>query len=43
MTRKRTVTVRDKMQKRYRYVRTAPVGRNFDPEFTAELKPAEMS
>jgi hypothetical protein len=43
MTRKWAVTVRDKMQKRYRYVRTAPVGRNFDPEFTAELKPAEMS
>ena len=42
MTRKRTVIVRDKMQKRYRYVRTAPIGRNFDPEFKPALKPAEM-
>ena len=30
---KRTVTVNDKMQKRYRYERTAPVGRNSDLEF----------
>ena len=40
--RKRTVTVNDKMQKRYRYVRSAPVGRNFDPEFKPQLTPLEM-
>ena len=34
---KRTVIVNDKMQKRYRYERTAAVGRNFDPEFKPEL------
>ena len=40
--RKRTVTVRDKMQAGYRYVLTAPVGRGFDPEFKPQLTPAEM-
>jgi hypothetical protein len=39
---KRTVTVNDKMQKRYRYVRTAPVGRGFDPEFKPQLTPLVM-
>jgi hypothetical protein len=38
----RTVTVRDKMQRGYRYVLTAPAGRRFDPEFGPELTPAEM-
>ena len=38
----RTVTVNDKMQKRFRYVRTAAVGRNFDPEFKPELTPQQM-
>ena len=36
------VTVNDQMQKRYRYKLTAPVGRNFDPEFKPELTPREM-
>jgi hypothetical protein len=40
--RKRTVVVNDKMQKRYRYVLSAPVGRNFDPEFKPELTPRKM-
>ena len=40
--RRRTVTVNDKMQKGYRYVRSAAVGRNFDPAFKPELTPAEM-
>jgi hypothetical protein len=40
--RKKTVTVHDKMQRRYRYTRVAPVGRGFDPEFEPDLKPAEM-
>ncbi len=39
---KRTVVVNDKMQRNYRYVLTAPIGRNFDPEFTPELTPKEM-
>jgi len=38
----RTVIVNDKMQKGYRYALTAPAGRNFDPEFTPDLTPAEM-
>jgi len=40
--RKRSVTVNDKMQKRYRYALTAPAGRGFDPEFRPQLTPAEM-
>jgi hypothetical protein len=39
--RKRTVIVNDRMQKGYRDVRSAPVGRNFDPEFTPELAPQQ--
>ena len=38
----KTVLVNDKMQKRYRYVLTAPTGRNFDPEFKPQLTPKEM-
>lgn len=37
-----TVTVNDRMQRNYRYQRTARVGRDFDPEFRPELTPAEM-
>ena len=40
--RKRSVVVNDKMQRGYRYVRTAPIGRNFDPQVTPELTPAQM-
>ena len=36
------VTVNDRMQRGYRYQRTARPGRDFDPEFTPELTPAEM-
>jgi len=39
---KRLVIVSDKMQQGYRYELSAPAGRNFDPEFTPELTPAEM-
>jgi hypothetical protein len=40
--RKKIVTVNDKMQRGYRYARTAPAGRNFSPEFRPELTPAQM-
>ena len=40
--RAKTVTVNDKMQRGYRYILTAPLGRDFDPDFRPELTPAEM-
>ncbi|MBP9821835.1 MAG: hypothetical protein KBC81_00055 [Candidatus Pacebacteria bacterium] len=36
------VFVNDKMQKRYGYLLTEPVGRNFDPRFKPELDPKQM-
>ncbi len=36
------VVVHDKMQQGYTYVRTEPVGKNFDPEFKPDLSPKEM-
>src|SRR4249919_2359966 len=42
MKRMRRVVVRDKMQNGYTYVRTEPVGRNFDPAFKPQLTPAQM-
>ena len=36
------VVVNDRMQRGYRYRRTAPMGRGFDPAFRPELTPAEM-
>ena len=38
----RTVVVNDRMQKGYRYVLSAPVGRNFDPEFKPGLTPWQL-
>jgi hypothetical protein len=38
----RLVTVHDKMQDGYSYLRSAPIGKNFDPEFNPELTPKEM-
>jgi len=38
----RTVTVNDKMQHGYRYVLSAPAGRNFGAEFAPQLTPREM-
>ena len=32
----------DRMQQGYRYVLTAPPGRDFDPEFTPDLTPQQM-
>jgi len=40
--RRRIVTVNDRMQRGYRYELTARPGRDFDPEFTPDLSPAEM-
>jgi len=40
--RKRTIIVADRMQKGYRYVLSAPVGRRFDPEFKPQLTPAQL-
>jgi hypothetical protein len=40
--RNKTVTVNDRMQKRYRYTRSALPGRSFDPEFDPDLTPAQM-
>jgi hypothetical protein len=36
------VVVNDRMQKGYCYELSAPVGRNFDPEFKPELTPQQM-
>lgn len=36
------VVVNDRMQQGYRYTRTAPMGKAFDPDFQPELTPAEM-
>lgn len=36
------VFVNDKMQKKYSYTLTEPVGRNFDPRFKPELTPKQM-
>ena len=37
-----TVVVNDKMQRNYRYERSAPEGQDFDPEFKPDLTPAQM-
>jgi hypothetical protein len=39
---KRIVTVNDRMQQGYRYELVARAGRDFAPEFTPDLTPAEM-
>jgi hypothetical protein len=39
---RRVVIVNDRMQRDYRYELTAPIGRNFDPEFRPELTPRQM-
>ncbi|MGI8526973.1 MAG: hypothetical protein ACR2K5_12500 [Pseudolabrys sp.] len=40
--RKRRVTVHDRMQKNYRYTRTAGIGRSFNPDFKPQLTPKQM-
>lgn len=42
MRRKKTITVNDRMQRRYRYTLMAPMGKNFDPTFRPELSPRQM-
>lgn len=42
MSRRAEILVNDRMQQGYRYVRSAPMGRDFDPDFRPELIPAEM-
>src|SRR5580658_4964532 len=39
---RRTIVVNDKMQRGYRYVLTAPMGKDFDPAFKPELTPKQM-
>jgi hypothetical protein len=39
---KHWVTVNDRMQKDYRYARTARAGRDFDPAFNPDLTPPQM-
>jgi hypothetical protein len=39
---RRAVIVNDRMQRGYRYELTAPIGRDFDPEFAPELTPQQM-
>jgi len=38
----RIITVNDKMQRGYRYVRTEPMGKHFDPRFKPDLTPVQM-
>lgn len=38
----RIVIVRDTMQKKYRYIVSEPIGRNFHPDFQPQLTPKEM-
>ena len=40
--RKKIVTVSDKMQKKYKYELTEPMGKNFDPQFKPSLTPKQM-
>jgi len=40
--RKKVVVVNDEMQHGYRYVLTAPVGKQFHPDFKPHLTPGEM-
>jgi hypothetical protein len=42
LLRRRTIVVNDRMQQGYRYVLSAPIGRQFDPAFRPDLTPAQM-
>jgi len=38
----RKVTVKDNLQKGYKYICTEPIGKNFHPDFTPDLTPKQM-
>ena len=38
----KTVCISDKMQKKYSYVLSEPIGKNFHPDFKPELSPKQM-
>ncbi len=42
MQQRTVVTVNDRMQQNYRYELSAPMGKEFDPEFRPDLTPKEM-
>lgn len=42
MAAKKTIIVNDRMQTGYRYTLSAPMGKNFAPDFKPELTPKEM-
>lgn len=42
MSRNQKIIINDKMQKNYTYLLTAPIGKNFHPDFKPELTPKEM-
>jgi hypothetical protein len=42
ITQKKEILVSDKMQKKYRYVLIAPMGKGFHPDFHPELTPKQM-
>ncbi|MBC7766478.1 hypothetical protein H7Y21_00585 [Arenimonas sp.] len=39
---KKSVTITDKMQNKYQYVLSEPIGKHFDSEFKPQLTPREM-
>ncbi len=39
---KKVITVKDTMQRGYKYILSEPVGKHFDPEFKPELTPRQM-
>lgn len=36
------ITISDRMQKKYTYILSAPMGKDFDPEFKPQLTPKQM-
>lgn len=41
-SRKKLVVVNDRMQRGYRYLLSAPIGRSFEPDFKPDLTPKTM-
>jgi hypothetical protein len=42
MMKKKTIVVKDKMQRSYRYELSEPAGKNFHPDFKPQLTPKQM-